>query len=199
MASGMPGAEAPPSPRDVHTRGLRHPLSPAECEGGAPAVRPRDSGDVAYEPWEDRLARWEREVGDARAALTLSDSIVMALRNGRSESGTSQRGQAESTGLSKSTVSRLESTPGRLKLDDVVAALAGTRFHLRLCHDVDGSPVRAQDWTESDLLGRDRTDRRLPAHAGPLRPRTTPTWFTARYGYDVPAPEWTWHRDAGGR
>ena len=154
---------------------------------------------MAYERWDDKRARWEREVGEARTALTLCDTIVMALRRGRSESGASQRDRAEITGLSKSTVSRLESTPGRLKLDDVVAALAGTRFHLRLCHDADGSPVRAEDWTASELLGRDRTDRRLPAHAEPLRPRTTPTWFTARYGYDVAAPEWTWHRDAAGR
>lgn len=162
-------------------------------------MQPRDSGVVAYEQFDEKLARWEREVGDARDALTLCDTIVMALRNGRSESGASQRDRAEATGLSKSTVSRRESSPGRLKLDDVVAALAGTRFHLRLCHDVDGSPVLAEDWTPSELLARDRTDRRLPAHATSVRARTTPTWFTARYGYDLSGPEWTWHRAAAGR
>ncbi|KRE56197.1 helix-turn-helix domain-containing protein [Phycicoccus sp. Soil748] len=154
---------------------------------------------MAYERFDDKVARWERELDDARDALTLCDSIVMALRAARSESGASQRDRAEATGLSKSAVSRLESNPGRLKLDDVVAALADTRFHLRLCHDLDGSPVLAEDWTSSDVLGRDRTNRRLPAHATPRRARSSPTWFTARHGYDVPGPEWTWHRDASGR
>lgn len=40
----------------------------------------------------------------------------MALRDGRATSGASQRDRAEATGLSKSTVARLESDPGRLKL-----------------------------------------------------------------------------------
>ncbi|GAA2736185.1 hypothetical protein GCM10009867_20260 [Pedococcus aerophilus] len=92
---------------------------------------------MAYESREDKLARWDRELGEARAALTLGESIVMALRDGRATSGASQRDRAEATGLSKSTVARLESDPGRLKLDDVV---------------------------------------------------------TARYGYDLPSPEWTWYR-----
>ena len=106
---------------------------------------------MAYESRENKLARWDRELGEARAALTLGESIVMALRDGRATSGASQRDRAEATGLSKSTVAQLESDPGRLKLDDVVTALTGTRFHLRLCHDQDGSPVDPQDWLATEL------------------------------------------------
>jgi transcriptional regulator with XRE-family HTH domain len=149
---------------------------------------------VVYEREDVRSARLRRELEKARDELTLADSIILALRDARTRNRTSQRTHAVASGLSKSTVSRLESTPGRLRLDDVVAALDGTGYHVRLCHDADGSPVEAGHWSASELIARYRDGRRLPADASAQRALTTPTWFTARHGYDVPTPEWTWRR-----
>src|SRR3954469_23875995 len=72
-----------------------------------------------------RLAR-------ARAHLTVSDEVGLALRAHRRALGLSQRSYAASRGLSRTMLARLEAGAGRMSLDTVVAALEGTGFVLKV-------------------------------------------------------------------
>ena len=135
------------------------------------------------------LTQW-KQVQDS---LTLLDAIGLALRRQRNGDGTSQREHALRSGWSKSHQARLESNPGRLKLEDVLTALEGTSYHLELRADGDGRLVEPFEWYPTELVARFRDGRRFPAAVNPVR-WTPRTWFYTRHPFDRSAPDWTWHR-----
>ncbi len=81
-----------------------------------------------------------RELLEARATLTLSDEVGLALRLHRRRLGKSQRAYAAVRGWSRSHLGRLEATAGRMRLEDVVAALQPTGFRLALIPRNEGGP-----------------------------------------------------------
>ena len=70
----------------------------------------------------------------ARASLDLSAEVGLALRADRHRLGMSQRQYAAHRHWTLTTVIRLETAAGAMKLRDVVRALDGTPFVLSLCH-----------------------------------------------------------------
>lgn len=72
------------------------------------------------------------QLARARAGLTVSDEIGLALRAHRRALGLSQRRYAASRGLSRAMLARLEAGAGSMSLDTVVEALRGTGFTLRV-------------------------------------------------------------------
>ncbi len=102
----------------------------AECMDDAPGL-PKE--------WLPQLRR-------ARAALTVSDEIGLALRDHRRRLGMSQRTYATTRGLSRAMLARLEAGAGRMSLDTVVKALDGTGFVLQVGFSPDHpSPPPADD------------------------------------------------------
>ena len=144
--------------------------------------------------WRETTARLLAQWHSTQESLTVAECIGLALRHRRSALRVGQREYAQSHGWSKSHQARLESAPETLKLADVLAALAGTGYHLELHHD-DGRAVAPVDWAASELVARFSDGRRFPAAVNPVRSRSTRTWFYTRHPHDVPPPSWTWFRD----
>lgn len=127
----------------------------------------------------------------ARTRLDLAQEIGLALRADRRRLHLSQRAYAVRRGLTNVMVARLEAHAGDLKLGDVVHALDGTAFELRLCHRAPegeepaghGTVVAPGYWPRTELLARTRDgSRRFPAHH--------PTGQVSR------PPLWWWNREA---
>ena len=67
------------------------------------------------------------------------------------------------------------------ELEDVLAALEGTGYHLELRHDLDGRLIGSVKCYPTELVARFRDDRRFPAAVNPVRwtrhlPILHPTW-----------------------
>ncbi|HMM97206.1 hypothetical protein [Phycicoccus sp.] len=134
-----------------------------------------------------------RELVAARAALTVGREVGLALRAHRRELGVSQRAYARLRELAPGQVARLETHADDLKLADVVAALAPTRYCLALCRrpepDGDDSrpgvggaalpvPVAPTHWPRAELLAVVRGgSRRFPAHRHTEQVDYPPNWW----------------------
>jgi transcriptional regulator with XRE-family HTH domain len=79
--------------------------------------------------------KYAPQLARARARLTVSDEVGLALRAHRRALGLSQRSYAASRGLSRAMLARLEAGAGRMSLDTVVDALEGTGFVLKVGFD----------------------------------------------------------------
>lgn len=127
------------------------------------------------------------ELIQARATLTLADHIGMALRAHRRVLRLSQRDYALIRGLSKSTLSRLETHADQFALAQVVGALSGTGFALALVRLPAGgageAPVQVQatDWDRTEVLARVRGGaRRFPGHREVRQVSHPPKWWWDR-------------------
>jgi transcriptional regulator with XRE-family HTH domain len=107
--------------------------------------------------------------------------LALAVRAGRRELRLSQRAFAERTGLSKSSVARLEAARPGCTLETMGAALAGVGLRLALA-DGDGAPWSPVTGAlEVDQLdARDEAGRRFPAHLEPVMHTFEPTWRLLR-------------------
>lgn len=156
----------------------------------------------------------------ARARLTVSDEVGLALRAHRRALGLSQRSYAASRGLSRAMLARLEAGAGRMSLETVVDALQGTGFVLRVGFDplppqpsgaaaegavgqvgeadelpfapVDTVPPEA--WQPTDLVARVRGgSRRFPAHRKVHAVVNPPTWWWMHEFFNGPTEEPQWY------
>ena len=73
---------------------------------------------------------WVPHLRRARGALTVEAEVGLALRAHRRRLGLSQRAYALRRGLSRAMLARLEVGAGRMTVDTVSDALAGTGFGL---------------------------------------------------------------------
>ncbi|MGG5260673.1 hypothetical protein [Phycicoccus avicenniae] len=96
----------------------------------------------------------------ARARLTLSDEVGLALRAHRRRLRLSQRAYAALRGYSRTTLGRLEVAAGGHRLDDVVRALEGTGFALYLGRSP--TPPRVDDSALSAPEPQPRVASTLP-------------------------------------
>lgn len=136
-----------------------------------------------------------RELLRARERLGLAESVGLALREERRALGMSQRSYAGQRGWSQTHLARLESAAGRLRLDDVVAALESTPFVMTLCRRPgDGSTppagtagggalpvpvaVPPDAWPRPELIARVRGgSRRFPGHRRARQVDYPPLWW----------------------
>ena len=171
-----------------------------------------DAPDLPNE-WLPRLRR-------ARAALTVSDEVGLALRDHRRRLGMSQRTYAGTRGLSRAMLARLEAGAGRLSLDTVVKALEGTGFVLQVGFSPDHpspppvddacalavpgsdaavplprpSAVPAEAWAPTDLVARVRGNtRRFPAHRTVEAVINPPLWWWMHEFFRGPSEEPKWY------
>lgn len=160
--------------------------------------------------------KYARQLARARARLTVADEVGLALRDHRRALGLSQRAYAASRGLSRAMLARLEAGAGRMSLDTVVSALAGTGFELRVTFDAPpprtpgaaeavpsttasesassadvGVPPEA--WLPTDLVARVRGgSRRFPAHRVVEPVSDPPLWWWIHEFFSGPTekPQW---------
>ena len=176
----------------------------AECMDDAPGL-PKE--------WLPQLRR-------ARAALTVSDEIGLALRDHRRRLGMSQRTYATTRGLSRTMLARLEAGAGRMSLDTVVTALDGTGFVLQVGFSPDHpspppadhagalaapvtdsavplpgpSGVPPETWAPTDLVARVRGNtRRFPAHREVGAVTNPPLWWWMHEFFRGPSEEPKWY------
>jgi transcriptional regulator with XRE-family HTH domain len=164
--------------------------------------------------------KYAPQLARARARLTVSDEVGLALRAHRRALGQSQRSYAASRGLSRAMLARLEAGAGRMSLDTVVDALEGTGFVLKVGFDrlppqpsgaaaeeeslpaggleelqfapVDGVPPEA--WQPTDLVARVRGgSRRFPAHRKVHAVVNPPTWWWMHEFFNGPTEEPQWY------
>lgn len=138
----------------------------------------------------------------ARARLDLFQEIGLAVRADRRRARLSQRAYALRRGFTSAFVARLETRAADLKLGDVVRALEGTAFVLRLCHrtpegDDAGGQVGVVDpgfWPRTDLLARTRdSSRRFPPHHPTEQVTRPPLWWWNREATWAYAKEPNWY------
>lgn len=114
------------------------------------------------------------------------------MRAFRRTRGLSQRALAASLGVPQSTVARLERSAQAAPLATVVEVLARTGHSLAIL-DRRGVPVT--QWEHTDLVARDRSGRRFPAHrvVRPVQPDSFhPVWWVlAEYFSGGDQPGWT--------
>ena len=131
--------------------------------------------------------------------MELTEQVGLALRAYRREHGLSQRAFARAMGVPQSTVARVERSAEGCSLDTVLTLLALTGHTLGV---VDGDGALVTEWHHMDLVARDRSGRRFPAHLevrevtpGPLEPM----WWTLHEYYGTgecgPQPKWTAERN----
>lgn len=164
---------------------------------------------------------WLPQLRRARAALTVSAEVGLALRDHRRRLGMSQRSYAQERGLSRAMLARLEAGAGRMSLDTVVKALEGTGFVLQLGFSPDhpGPPpadgagalppppavgtaaplpgpraVPPEAWTPTDLVARVRgRSRRFPAHREVGAVINPPLWWWMHEFFSGPSEEPKWY------
>jgi transcriptional regulator with XRE-family HTH domain len=160
--------------------------------------------------------KYARQLARARARLTVADEVGLALRDHRRALGLSQRAYAASRGLSRAMLARLEAGAGRMSLDTVVSALAGTGFELRVTFDEPpprtpgaaeeapsttppvGAPsaqvvIPPETWLPTDLVARVRGgSRRFPAHRVVEPVSEPPLWWWIHEFFSGPTekPQW---------
>jgi hypothetical protein len=168
---------------------------------------------------EQLPSKYAPQLARARARLTVSDEVGLALRAHRRALGLSQRSYAASRGLSRAMLARLEAGAGRMSLETVVDALAGTGFTLMVCLDptpprTSGAAVRvepqaapqaagqspeaaghvpADAWPPTDLIARVRGgSRRFPAHREVQAVADPPLWWWIHEFFSGPTerPQW---------
>ena len=123
---------------------------------------------------------WLPQLRRARAALTVSDEVGLALRDHRRRLGMSQRSYARERGLSRAMLARLEAGAGRMSLDTVVKALDGTGFVLQVGFSPDHPSPPPADGAAALSPPDVRTAPPLPG-PGAVPPETwTPTDLAAR-------------------
>lgn len=127
--------------------------------------------------------------------VPVEKQVGLALRAYRREQRLSQRGLAERTGVPQATIARIERSASSSPLATVLSLLSGTGYSLAVV-DADGWPVTA--WDTTDLLARDRSGRRFPAHhevravrRGSLHPRWWVYHEDMGTGECGPQPRWT--------
>jgi len=163
--------------------------------------------------------KYARQLARARAGLTVSDEVGLALRDHRRALGLNQRDYAASRGLSRAMLARLEAGAGHMSLDTVVSALEGTGFVLRVAFDSptpqtpgaaeaalpmpvapamaheegeDGVPPEA--WLPTDLVARVRGGgRRFPAHRVVTAVTNPPLWWWMHEFFKGPTEEPQWY------
>lgn len=143
------------------------------------------------------------ELIEARVALTVAQSIGLAMRATRNAAGASQRAYAEMRGWSKTHQHRLEAAAANLQLGRILEALEGTGFELALlATDAEGAApstgrrLKPEDWEDSELIAVDAARRRFPANREVRRTSTGPTWWWWQHSTDARArtPDWTTER-----
>ncbi|HLV04118.1 helix-turn-helix transcriptional regulator [uncultured Georgenia sp.] len=133
--------------------------------------------------------------GQDAGPVTFPEQVGLALRAYRREHGLSQRAFAQLITVPQATVARLERSADRCSLATVCSVLARTGYALAV---VDGDGVPVTEWDVTDLVARDRSGRRFPAHrtVWPVEPgRLGPVWWILHEylgtGPCGPQPEWT--------
>jgi transcriptional regulator with XRE-family HTH domain len=119
--------------------------------------------------------------------------VALAVRAGRRRRGLSQRGFAETAGMSQSRVARVETGKGSAQTADLRMVLAMVGLRLAIV-DAAGGPWTLDSALDFDSAGIvDRGGRRFPAHL----PHTTDSWIPywrrfrdERAGYRYRGP-WT--------
>lgn len=165
--------------------------------------------------------RHRRQLHRARARLGLAEEVGLALRADRRRLRLSQRAYADSRGMSRAMIARLEAGAGRLSLDTITSALLGTGFRLSLTFDdqpptTPGADLTAvpdrrssQDdvgwppttaaiapdaWQPTDLVARVRGgSRRFPAHRRVYAVTSPPLWWWIQEFFDGPTEEPQWY------
>ena len=162
---------------------------------------------------------WVPHLRSARAALTVGAEVGLALRDHRRRLGLSQRAYALRRGLSRAMLARLEVDAGRMNLNTVSDALAGTGFDLFVglsSADPDLPPEGAasamaveaapdqgagvtprhlppEAWAPTDLVARVRGGgRRFPAHRPVYAVTEPPLWWWLHEFFSGPteSPKW---------
>lgn len=122
----------------------------------------------------------------------ISQQVGLALRGHRRELGQSQRAYAETRGMSRSQLARMEHEAAGLKLGDVAEALDGTGYCLAV---VPMGATPDVEWDPTDLEARTRDGRRFPANRTVRRSRFGPNWWMYHEVLGSrgcgPRPRWT--------
>jgi transcriptional regulator with XRE-family HTH domain len=164
--------------------------------------------------------KYAPQLARARARLTVSDEVGLALRAHRRALGLSQRSYAASRGLSRAMLARLEAGAGRMSLDTIVDALDGTGFVLTVGFDplppqpsgaaaeeevsaagdavafplASAVRVPPEAWQPTDLVARVRGgSRRFPAHRKVHAVVNPPTWWWMHEFFNGPTEEPQWY------
>lgn len=125
---------------------------------------------------------------DAREVATAAREIISA-------SGMSLRRFAESTGLSRTMMSRSQNAPAGLKLSTARAVLGAGSRSLLIATREGGLVQQPADWDVGEITARARGGRRrLAGHRLPLHTPDGPMWWwytTEFYASGAEVPQWT--------